>query len=72
MDAQEPSDHGMNGGDHILSGDLSHMHREKYVFEFYRTATTQYYSMHSAKVVWGLWVFGLHEERTSLELRMTW
>ena len=28
--------------------------------------------MRSAKVVWGLWVLGLHEERTNLELGTTY
>ena len=27
-----------------------------------KNATTQHYSTRSAKVVWGLWVLGLHEE----------
>ena len=72
MDAQDPSDHSMNGGDNLLSGDLSHMHWEKDVFEVYKSATTQYCLTHSAKVMWGLQVFGLHEECTNLELGMTW
>ena len=61
----------MDGGDHLLSRDLSHMHQEKYVFEVYKGATTQHYSMRFLRVVWGLWVVGLHEERTSLEPRTT-
>ena len=67
MDAQETSDRGVDGSDHLFPKDLSHMHQEKYVFEVYRSVATQHYSTRSARVVWGIWVFGLHEERTSLE-----
>ena len=36
-----------------------------------KNTATQHYSTRSAKVVWGLWVLGLHEERTSLEPETT-
>ena len=38
------------------------MHWVKGVVGVNKNTTTQHYSMHSAKVMWGLWVFGLHEE----------
>ena len=47
------------------------MHRGKRKFGVYNHASTQHYSTRSAKVVWGLWVLGLHEERTNLEHEMT-
>ena len=31
LDAQEPSDQGLDGGDHLLSGDLSHIYKGKSV-----------------------------------------
>ena len=42
MDAQELSDRDMDGGDHFLSGDVSHMHRGKSVFGVYNHAATQH------------------------------
>ena len=72
MDAQESLDHGVDGGDHLFPEDLSHMHREIDVFEVYRSATTQHYLMRIARVVLGLYVFGLHEESTILEPGMTY
>ena len=71
LDAQESSDHNVNGGDHLFSGDLSHMHQGKGLFSVNNKATTQHYSMHSAKVVWGFQVLRLHEECTILEPEMT-
>ena len=71
LDVQESSDHNADGGDHLFSGDLCHMHRGKGLFSVNNKDTTQHYSTRSAKVVWGLWVLGLHEERTSLEPGMT-
>ena len=47
------------------------MHRGKSVVGVNNKAATQDYSTHNAKVVWGLWVFDLHEERTILEPGMT-
>ena len=38
------------------------MHWVKGVVGVNKNTTTQHYSMCSAKVVWGLWVLGLHEE----------
>ena len=67
LDAQESSDRGVDGGDHLLSGELSHIHQGKSVVGLNNKAATQHYSTRSAKVVWGLWVLGLREERTSLE-----
>ena len=52
--------------------DLSHMHQGKLLFDVLNDAATQHYSAHIAKVAWGLWVLGLHEEHTSLEPRMTY
>ena len=72
LDTQESSDHNANGGDHLFYGDLSHMHRAKGLFSVNNKATTHHYSTHSAMVVWGLWVLGLHEECTSLEPEMTY
>ena len=71
LDAQEPSDHNAHSGDHLFFGDLSHMHRGKGLVSVNNKATTQHYSMHSAKVVWGLWVLGVHEECTNLECETT-
>ena len=51
LDAQESSDHGVDGGDHLLSRDLSHMHRGKSVVGVNNKAATQHYSTHSAKLV---------------------
>ena len=47
------------------------MHRGKGVFSVNNKATIQHYLMRSAKVMWGIWVLGLHEEKTNLELGMT-
>ena len=71
LDAQEPLDHNVDSGDHLFSRDLSHMHPGKSVFGVYNHASTQQYLMCSSRVVWGLWVLGLHEDHTSLELGTT-
>ena len=54
LDAQETSDHNADGGDHLFSRDLSHMHWVNGVVGVNKNTTTQHYSMCSAKVVWGL------------------
>ena len=71
LDEQEPSNRDVGGGDHLLFGDLSHMHRGRSVVDVNNYVATQHYSTCSAKVVWGLWVLGLHKERTILEPRTT-
>ena len=71
MDAQELFDHDVDVGDHLLSIDLSHMRRGRSVVGVNNHVATQHYSMRIAKVVWGIWVLGLHEECTILEPRMT-
>ena len=67
MDTQELSDHDMDGGDHLFSRDLSQMHQGRSVVGVNNHASTQHYLTCSAKVVWGLWVLGLHKERNKLE-----
>ena len=38
------------------------MHRGRIVVGVNKNTSTKHYSMRSAKVVWGLWVLGLHKE----------
>ena len=38
------------------------MHRGRIVVGVNKNTATKHYSTRSAKVVWGLWVLGLHEE----------
>jgi hypothetical protein len=38
------------------------MHRGRMVVGVNKNIATKHYSTRSAKVVWGLWVLGLHEE----------
>ena len=40
LDAQDPSDHNADGGDHLFSGGLSHMHQEKGLDSVYNGAST--------------------------------
>ena len=54
LDTQELSVCSTDDGDHLLFGDLSHMHRGKRVVGVNNKSATQHYSMCSAKVVWGL------------------
>lgn len=72
LDAQELSDHNVDGGDHLFSKDLSHMHQGKGLFSVNNKSATQHYSTHSAKIAWRLWALGLHKDRTILEPGMTY
>ena len=62
----------INGGDQVSYWPLSHIGYVKECLMVYIPQPFTSISTHSAKVWWGLWVFGLHEKLTSSELGMTY